>query len=92
MPQRPGAIRAYDKEPPPYLLSQRRPASRHPLLSIRQIEVLDLIAQGYSNLEIAEALFLSEETVKTHVRHLIAKLQAKNRAHCVHKGHLLGIL
>ena len=42
----------------------------------REIEVLQLVADGLVNREICERLFLSEETVKSHVRHLLAKLQA----------------
>ena len=43
----------------------------------REIEVLQLVADGLVNREIGERLFLSEETVKSHVRHLLAKLQVK---------------
>jgi DNA-binding NarL/FixJ family response regulator len=52
----------------------------------REIEVLQLIAEGLANHEIGKALFLSEETVKTHIRHLLAKLQARSRAHAVTVG------
>ena len=52
----------------------------------REIEVLQLIAEGLVNREIGERLFLSEETVKSHVRHLLAKLQARSRAHAVAIG------
>jgi hypothetical protein len=47
----------------------------------REIEVLQLVADGLVNREIGQRLFLSEETVKSHVRHLLAKLQARSRAH-----------
>ena len=49
----------------------------------REIEVLQLVADGLVNREIGERLYLSEETVKSHVRHLLAKLQARSRAHAV---------
>jgi DNA-binding NarL/FixJ family response regulator len=52
----------------------------------REIEVLQLISEGLVNREIGERLFLSEETVKSHVRHLLAKLQARSRAHAVAIG------
>jgi DNA-binding NarL/FixJ family response regulator len=42
--------------------------------------VLELLAHGLKNREIAERLFLSEATVKTHVRHLLDKLRLRNRA------------
>jgi DNA-binding NarL/FixJ family response regulator len=52
----------------------------------REIEVLQLISDGLVNREIGVRLFLSEETVKSHVRHLLAKLQARSRAHAVAFG------
>jgi DNA-binding NarL/FixJ family response regulator len=52
----------------------------------REIEVLQLISDGLVNREIGVRLFLSEETVKSHVRHLLAKLQARSRAHAVAVG------
>jgi DNA-binding NarL/FixJ family response regulator len=58
----------------------------------REIEVLQLIAEGLVNREIGKALFLSEETVKSHVRHLLAKLQARSRAHAVAVGFRRGLL
>jgi DNA-binding CsgD family transcriptional regulator len=60
--------------------------------SRREIEVLDLIAEGLTNAEIGGMLHLSEETVKSHVRHLIAKMQARNRAHLVALGYETGLL
>src|SRR5262249_55980779 len=47
----------------------------------REVQVLQLISEGLVNREIGKVLFLSEETVKSHVRHLLAKLQARSRAH-----------
>src|SRR3954463_4090687 len=52
----------------------------------RGIQVLQLISDGLVNREIGVRLFLSEETVKSHVRHLLAKLQARSRAHAVAVG------
>ena len=52
----------------------------------REIEVLQLVADGLVNREIGQRLFLSEETVKSHVRHLLAKLHARSRAHAVAVG------
>jgi DNA-binding CsgD family transcriptional regulator len=54
--------------------------------------VLGLISEGLVNREIGKVLFLSEETVKSHVRHLLAKLQARSRAHAVAIGFRRGIL
>ncbi len=58
----------------------------------REVQVLQLISEGLVNREIGKALFLSEETVKSHVRHLLAKLQARSRAHAVAIGFRRGIL
>jgi DNA-binding CsgD family transcriptional regulator len=52
-------------------------------LSEREVEVLRLAAVGLSNKQIGARLFLSEETIKSHVRHILDKLKAKNRAHAV---------
>ncbi|MCG8390449.1 MAG: response regulator transcription factor [Cytophagales bacterium] len=51
-----------------------------PCLTSREIEVLKLIAEEYTNPEIAEKLYLSPRTVDTHRRNLLQKLQAKNTA------------
>ena len=59
---------------------------------MREIEVLQLVADGLVNREIGQRLFLSEETVKSHVRHLLAKLQARSRAHAVAVGFRRGLI
>ena len=58
----------------------------------RELEVLQLISDGLVNREIGVRLFLSEETVKSHVRHLLAKLQARSRAHAVAVGYRRGLI
>jgi DNA-binding NarL/FixJ family response regulator len=60
--------------------------------TMREIEVLQLISDGLVNREIGVRLFLSEETVKSHVRHLLAKLQARSRAHAVAIGFRRGLI
>lgn len=60
--------------------------------TMREVEVLQLISDGLVNREIGVRLFLSEETVKSHVRHLLAKLQARSRAHAVAVGFRRGII
>jgi DNA-binding NarL/FixJ family response regulator len=52
-------------------------------VSSREIEVLQLIANGLGNREIARVLFVSDETVKTHVQRVLRKLNANGRAHAV---------
>ena len=58
----------------------------------REIEVLQLVSDGLANREIGDRLFLSEETVKSHVRHILAKLQARSRAHAVAVGFRRGLI
>ncbi len=48
--------------------------------------MLQLLADGLSNLEIARTLLITQETAKTHVRHLLGKLGASSRAHAVAVG------
>lgn len=55
-------------------------------LSQREIEVVRLLAEGRSNRAIAEALYLSEATVKTHLVRVYRKLSVDNRAAAVHRG------
>lgn len=52
-------------------------------LTAREVEVLSLVARGLRNHEIARTLFVADETVKTHLRHILAKLEANNRTHAV---------
>jgi DNA-binding CsgD family transcriptional regulator len=49
----------------------------------REIEVLQLVADGCVNREIGQRLSISEAMVKSHIRHLLARLYARNRAHAV---------
>ena len=61
-------------------------------LSGREREVLELVAKGTSNREIAAGLFISEATVKTHLTHIYGKLGAKDRAAAVAVAYDRGIL
>lgn len=53
------------------------------VLSVRERDILQLIAGGASNKEVAVAFFISETTVKAHLRNILEKLHVKNRAHAV---------
>ncbi len=61
-------------------------------LSAREREVLALVAKGTSNRAIAQELFVSEATVKTHLAHVFAKLEVKDRAAAVAAAYDRGIL
>jgi DNA-binding NarL/FixJ family response regulator len=63
-----------------------------PLLSPRERDVLDLIAGGSTNREIAEILYLSPHTIKEHTSALYRKLQARNRAEAVQRAQRIGLL
>ena len=58
----------------------------------REMEILELVAQGLSNREIAERLFVSENTVKTHCARAFDKLGARRRTQAVQLGKELGLL
>jgi DNA-binding NarL/FixJ family response regulator len=52
-------------------------------LSEREVEVLRHVAAGSRNREIAERLYIAEETVKVHLKHIMGKLRANDRTHTV---------
>lgn len=61
-------------------------------LSKRELEVLDLLAVGYSNQEIAATLFVSLSTVKTHVSGILEKMDVKRRIQAIEKAKAVGLL
>jgi DNA-binding CsgD family transcriptional regulator len=61
-------------------------------ISKREYEVLALLGTGMSNQEIADTLFISQNTVKTHTSRLFEKLDVKNRTHAILKSKELGII
>ena len=63
--------------------ASRGTRTRNRSLSAREKEVLTLLAQGLTGVEIAERLYLSPETVRTHVRNAMTKLNASTRAHAI---------
>jgi DNA-binding NarL/FixJ family response regulator len=56
---------------------------REDMLTAREREILQLLADGMSNADVAGKLFISQETVKSHVRHILSKLEADTRTHAV---------
>jgi DNA-binding NarL/FixJ family response regulator len=61
-------------------------------LSKREMEVLDCLAIGKTSAQIASDLFITENTVKTHVRHILEKLEAANRAEAVSRAIQMGLI
>ncbi len=62
------------------------------VLSARELEVLTLVAAGSTNRDAAQRLFISEATVKTHLLHIYAKLEVRDRASAVAVGYQRGLL
>lgn len=71
-------LRSENREPPS--------EGRAPAIGPRQLEVLNLIAEGYSNKEIATVLGVTEATVKSHVTRLFRALDVRNRTACVREA------
>ena len=74
----------------PFALNEQR--VQELAITKRELEILGLIAEGLSNREIAEKLFVSENTVKTHSSRLFDKLSAKRRTQAVQRGKELGLI
>ncbi len=74
----------------PFVLDAGKPKELG--ITPREHEILGLIAQGMSNREIGERLFVSENTVKTHSSHLFEKLGVNRRVQAVIKGRELGLI
>jgi NarL family two-component system response regulator LiaR len=74
----------------PFKLNEQR--LRELGITRRELEILELISQGMNNREIAEKLFVSENTVKTHSSRIFDKLSAKRRTQAVQIGKELGLI
>lgn len=85
-----GFLRSGEEVGPRPFAAGRRPAAAE--LSRRELDVLLGMTEGLSNSEIAAALVLAEDTVKTHARRLFRKLGAGDRADAVARGFRQGIL
>jgi DNA-binding CsgD family transcriptional regulator len=76
--------------PEPFTVNEEQ--QRQLGITKRELEILELIAQGMSNREIADKLFVSENTVKTHSSRLLDKLSAKRRTQAVQIGKEIGLI
>ena len=77
------AVHAGHKRIPPEIASQLAEHAADDALTLREIEVLRLLAGGNANKLIADKLSIAEETVKFHVRNILSKLGASDRTHAV---------
>lgn len=85
-------VHAGKKRIPPEIASQLLEHMSDEVLTEREIEVLREVADGNRNREIAERLFISEETVKVHIKHIMEKLGASDRTQAVAIGLRRGII
>ena len=86
------AVHAGQKRIPPEVAAELAEHSGEDDLSSREMDVLRLIAAGNANKEIAAQLSIAEETVKSHVTSILAKLGANDRTHAVTIGLKRGII
>jgi DNA-binding NarL/FixJ family response regulator len=76
----------------PYVEARLASRSQQQALSTREIQVLTLVAEGMRNREIAVALGISDETVQVHVKHILQKLEVKDRSAAITTGIRRGII
>jgi DNA-binding NarL/FixJ family response regulator len=86
------AVHAGQKRIPPEVAAELAEHATEDELSSREIDVLRLIASGNSNKEIAALLSIADDTVKSHVTNILAKLGANDRTHAVTIGLKRGII
>lgn len=85
-------LRISRRRPPTTAFSVNTAAMNSLGISAREAEVLNLLALGHSNQEIADRLYVSANTVKTHLRHLYDKLEVTRRGQAVERARRLGLL
>jgi DNA-binding NarL/FixJ family response regulator len=83
-----GVIEQFVRRPPP----AAGPPARLKELTAREAEVMQLLVRGASNSQLATTLFVSEATVRTHVTHILAKLDLPDRIHTVIYAYETGIV
>jgi DNA-binding NarL/FixJ family response regulator len=86
------AVHAGQKRIPPEVAAELADHAADDSLTLREVEVLRLIAAGNANKMIADQLSITEETVKAHVKSILSKLDANDRTHAVTIGLKRGII
>jgi DNA-binding NarL/FixJ family response regulator len=86
------AVHVGQKRIPPEVAAELAEHAGEENLSVRELEVLGLVAGGNANKEIAARLTITEETVKSHITKILAKLGANDRTHAVTIGLKRGII
>ena len=77
---------------PPHIARQLARRVSRDELTVRELEILQLVADGLKNKEIADRLFISENTVKNHIQNLLEKMQTRDRTHAVTTALRLGLV
>ncbi|MQA62893.1 MAG: response regulator [Actinophytocola sp.] len=83
---------AFDSRSASVMMRSIRIAAEEPTLTEREQKVLELLAHGLSNRKIGAKLYISETTVKFHVRNIMRKLSAATRAEAVYEASKLGLI
>jgi DNA-binding NarL/FixJ family response regulator len=83
---------AFDSRSAAAMVRSLRVQPAQPAFTERELNVLELLAHGLSNKEIGKRLYISETTVKFHVRNLMRKLNAASRAEAVYEASKLGLI
>lgn len=74
------------------VMRRARSTHSHDLVSGREVDVLRCLSRGLTTGQIASQLYISENTVKTHIRHLLEKMEVNNRAEAVAKALQMGLI
>jgi NarL family two-component system response regulator LiaR len=80
------------ESPPEPEIGDAASTTLHNMLTSRELEVLELLAQGNTNQDIAEDLRISRATVKVHVQHIIAKLEVSDRTQAIVRAFKMGLI
>ncbi len=81
-----------EKQVQPDVAAEMAKHTAHAALTARELEVLRLVASGYANKVISARLDINEETTKTHIKNILAKLGARDRTHAVSLGLKRGVI